>query len=512
MRSYRHLFWLLSICVVLTCCQKENGGETGGGTDKETPQKQKEETPEISFIEDPSFAEIRSVGENIQVEVSANAEIQVTAPEWIHQVVPTSKVATSRKLTFKIDPNHSGENRTGTVTLSNKEKSISFSVSQRWKTTIPDPNFEAFLLEHFDLNKDGVLIPSEVEKIVILDAEQLDESSAKEAFITLNITSLEGIQDFFNLEELRFRNNQVTEVDLSGNPKLRRLNCKQNQIASLDLSMCPNLEGLDCSENPLTSLNVTGCPKLTEIYCRTHQLTTLDVSQNPELLYLHCNDGQLTALDVSRNRKLYHFYCYSNALTTLDISNNPTIEHFRCDKNQLTTLHIAENSRLWYFHCAENQLSSLYVKNLSNLHTLGCYQNVLETLDFDDSPTFNYLIADNNPTLREVTFGNCPDLENIILNNGALMSLDVSTLPALQTLNVSCNLLNELDLRYNVNLTALIANQNPLTKVIISSGMNPSLYTDQNVTVETVPGPATPSTLKSMIKKPDTPVIDSVRL
>ena len=512
MRSYRHLLGLLSLCFALTCCQKEKDKEPERGPESETPQKQTEEAPEISFVNEPSSAEIRSVGESIQVEVSANDAIQVTAPEWIHQIISTSKASTATTLTFQIDPNHSGENRTGTVTLTNKDKSISFQVTQGWKTTVPDPNFDAFLLKQFDLDGDGVLVPSEVEQIVILNAEQLDESSQQETFISLNITSLEGIQDFMNLEELRFRNNQVTEVDLSGNPKLRRLNCKQNQITSLDLSMCPNLEGFDCSENPLTSLNVTGCPKLTEIYCRTHQLTTLDVSQNPELLYLHCNNGQLTALDVSHNKKLYHFYCHFNQIQTLDITNNSTIEHFRCDQNYLQNLYIAEDSRLWYFLCSENQLSFLPITNLANLHTLGCHHNPLLTLDFGDAPTLNYVIAHHNSLLQEVSFGNCPNLDNIYLNDGALTSLDVSTLPALTSLNVNNNRLSELDLRHNTILNVLFAEQNPLIKVIISSGMNPSLYIDENVEIETVPGPVSPSSLKSVIKRPDTPVIDSVYL
>ena len=48
---------------------------------------------------------------------------------------------------------------------------------------------------------------------------------------------------------LNCNHNQLTSLDVSGNPKLIDLGCSQNQLTSLDLRGIPSLGFLDCREN-----------------------------------------------------------------------------------------------------------------------------------------------------------------------------------------------------------------------------------------------------------------------
>ena len=81
---------------------------------------------------------------------------------------------------------------------------------------IPDANFKAYLLEHFDTNKDGDISLSEAKTI-----KEIDCSSR-------NINTLTGIEKFENLEKLNCANNNLGELELRYNKKLNRLVCTNN--------------------------------------------------------------------------------------------------------------------------------------------------------------------------------------------------------------------------------------------------------------------------------------------
>ena len=81
---------------------------------------------------------------------------------------------------------------------------------------IPDANFKAYLLESFDINKDGEISISEANAVVDIDCSNR------------NIKDLTGIQKFINLERLNCNNNLLEELELRYNKKLNRLVCTNN--------------------------------------------------------------------------------------------------------------------------------------------------------------------------------------------------------------------------------------------------------------------------------------------
>ena len=81
---------------------------------------------------------------------------------------------------------------------------------------IPDANFKAYLLEHFDTNKDGALSLSEAKAIKAIDCSGR------------SIRRLDAIEKFANLESLDCSNNQLDRIILLENKLLERLNCTDN--------------------------------------------------------------------------------------------------------------------------------------------------------------------------------------------------------------------------------------------------------------------------------------------
>ena len=188
----------------------------------------------------------------------------------------------------------------------------------------PDASFRSYLEKNVDTDGSGTLSDAEINDVVMLDLSGL------------LIYDLKGIEFFPVLSRLYCSNNQLSSLDLSGNPSLTRIACDDNQLSSLDVSKCTALEYLYCDSNQLTSLDASGCTELTELNCSYNQLTSLNPNSSTALTGLRCNNNQLTSLNVSNNTALTSLYCYSNQLTSLNVSNNTALTSLYCNSNLLT--------------------------------------------------------------------------------------------------------------------------------------------------------------------------------
>ncbi|WP_239257400.1 leucine-rich repeat domain-containing protein, partial [Listeria ilorinensis] len=230
-----------------------------------------------------------------------------------------------------------------------------------------------------------------------------------------------------NLKSLDCHSCQFTELNLNQSPNLTELYCYQNQLKELNLSQFVNLEVVDCFNNQLTELNVTNSPHLTELNCESNQLTELDVSQNPKLEYLTVNGNQLTQLDVSENPNLLNLFCIKNQITQLDLTHNPALTIVYAGENQFTNVDVTQCHELRQFECDANQLSSLDVSENPNLTYLYCVDNQLATLDVSQNPELSELYCSSNQ-LTSIDFGQNPGkYYALYLDDNQLQ--DFSTMP-----------------------------------------------------------------------------------
>ncbi len=91
------------------------------------------------------------------------------------------------------------------------------------------------------------------EEISFQEAKLFTERLSVE---NLGIEDLTGIEAFINIKNLSAFNNQLTQVELSKNTKLKQILLENNKLVALDISMLPGVEDLKIHTNNLNSLNV----------------------------------------------------------------------------------------------------------------------------------------------------------------------------------------------------------------------------------------------------------------
>ena len=109
-----------------------------------------------------------------------------------------------------------------------------------------DAAFQAYCVEHFDVNQNG--------EVSVKEAESVREISVS----TDEIESLKGIEYFPGLQKLSCFGTEtgglLTSLDLSHNPELKVLDCHGNLLSTLDVSANSQLTELDCTDNPLSRI------------------------------------------------------------------------------------------------------------------------------------------------------------------------------------------------------------------------------------------------------------------
>ncbi|WP_417856431.1 T9SS type A sorting domain-containing protein [Xanthomarina gelatinilytica] len=362
-----------------------------------------------------------------------------------------------------------------------------FSFSQAQIVNIPDANFKDALVNtncvdtdgdgfgdsDVDTNDDGEIQISEAETVLGLE------------LLSRNISSMQGIEAFSNLEYLRCQGNNLEGLDVSSLTNLIELWCHANDLTSLNVNGLTNLLTLDCSENVLTSLDVSSLTNLVTLNCRVNPISTLDVSYLYSLVELNCSYNNLISLDVSGLANLTELFCSGNDISTLNVSGLTNLEKLSCGQNQLTSLNIDGLPNLELLDCQLNNLTTLDVSGLTNLVTFSCAENELTFLDLSNSINLNYINCSRN----ELTTLNVNGLTNLdVLNceHNELTMLDVSSLTNLTSLDCDYNLLTTLDASNLININHLDCKGNQLITLFIKNNREEQLYIDENWDLEYV--------------------------
>ena len=138
-------------------------------------------------------------------------------------------------------------------------------------TNFPDGAFRQYVADNFDKDKDGAL-------------NQTERNAVKEIEISNSgCTSLQGLKYFSKLTDLFCSDNNLTELDVSENPELKRLICYNNSLTSLNLNKNTKLESLNCNKNKLTVLDLRENKSLWWLRCKNNCLTSLDLRNNPQI-------------------------------------------------------------------------------------------------------------------------------------------------------------------------------------------------------------------------------------
>lgn len=187
---------------------------------------------------------------------------------------------------------------------------------------------------------------------------------------------------------------------------------------------------LNCCKIPQIP-NFMRYPKLSKIkylFIHTNRLTNLDGLEfftNLEVLDISSN--KLTNLDALPNT-LEELVCFNNPLTKMP--NLPNLRRIICRDCKLD--YIPYYPLLTDIDCSNNRISK--IKLCNNLDRFICANNKLQYVNL--TPNIRILDLENNLIDNSILNINMPNLEELILNNTNISSIDPRKYPKLIVLEI----------------------------------------------------------------------------
>ena len=206
--------------------------------------------------------------------------------------------------------------------------------------SVPDSRFEQALIDRgYDFVLDGRIRTAPIANVTtieILDNMNISNIRGIEAFPNLqrlriihNQISSVDLSKNPNLTWVSFWDNKLTSIDVSSLYKLEYFGAGDNDIVTFDVSRNYNLNELDFG-------NTEGRAG----YGTTRGVTSIDISHNPKMRRLYMQNNRLTSLNISRNKLIEDVWAHDNKIESLDCSNNPNLSFIIMWNNNLRYLNI----------------------------------------------------------------------------------------------------------------------------------------------------------------------------
>lgn len=294
----------------------------------------------------------------------------------------------------------------------------------------PDANLKAKLLSATTSN---YVAGSNLGESVVIDSNANGEIEVAEALSisqlnigNAGISSLQGIENFTNLQELLCHNNNISSIaGLEVLPNLFRLTCAYNQFTTLDLSEFNGLD-INCSYNQIQQL-VLPTASLS-IDCSHNQLATIDLSTLNAIGTLDLSFNNLTNVVFNNPNNTLAGDLYlsfsNNPLTNIDFSalrndnlgieiegmniSNTLLTEVTLPQAYIRNLHINNNPSLQYLNLRND--GGAYTTDYSLENCLGCGIQIsnnpqLQVICVYENNTYNTLLTQlGNPNVNLTTY------------------------------------------------------------------------------------------------------------
>ena len=356
----------------------------------------------------------------------------------------------------------------------------------------PDANFRNFLLKK-PFGADGVLTSDEIANELYMEVYEK------------GITNLKGIEHFTALLELDCSHNQLTELDVSKNTRLKELYCEGNQIRGAQMDAL--IASLPVKEEKGFDFGVRdeGMPIADDNNITMEQVAAAKAKgwipqawDNVDENYYNYAGSDAASMGIvinSTNFPDYYFRRYllgedfgEDCVLTSEEAANATelfmVFEFICDltgieyftalkeldvsQNGLKSLDLSKNTALEELDCSDNGLVSLILPNSSTLVSLDCSENGLTALTIPAQLKLQSLDCSDNEAMTMLDLSACTTLEDLDCSNTNISSLDLSACKALEDLQCSETKLTSLSLVNNTALTYLYCNDIGLTSIDLS--------------------------------------------
>jgi hypothetical protein len=254
------------------------------------------------------------------------------------------------------------------------------------QTYVPDDNFETALIE---LGYDSGTLNDSVPTENIMGVVELNISEK-------GIADLTGIEDFTALEILRVEKNELTDIDLTGNPNLISANLGINALTELDISQNPMLETLVLQHNELTVLDISQNLNLRWLNMYSCKISAMDLSQNINLTSVTLSGNEINEIDVSNLLNLADLSVYTTNLSEIDVSQNLLLANLNVFNTNISEVDVSQNPSLTLLNVWRTEIRELDVTNNPALYYLYASETNLTDVDISSNPLLHHLWVNDN--------------------------------------------------------------------------------------------------------------------
>ena len=263
----------------------------------------------------------------------------------------------------------------------------------------------------------------------------------------------------------------MTALTVSNLPVLSSLSAKGNgSVLNIEITNNPSLPGIDLS----------GCAYVEEIDCSMNRkLSSLNVSGDVRLSRLTANDSSIEEIDLSTNGALDTVWMDNNKLTRFSAPLASSLKRLSLSGNELTSIDLTRNTLLKVLDVSSNNLVFIDLTKQTVMETIVCSSNLLT----DDSipgilaseriteikaasNNFTSFSVSGKKDLRDIDLSNCVVLKDITANNNeSLVSLNLASNIALETLNGANNALETVSITSASSLRDVDLGNNQITSL-----------------------------------------------
>ncbi len=283
------------------------------------------------------------------------------------------------------------------------------------------------------------------------------------------IINVNGLEKMVSLTNLELNDNDISEIDISTNTVLQSVYINDNKLESINSANHPSIKKIIATGNtPLVTVNVANTPTL-------------------ELLNIGRHGTLLSSVDVSGCTNLQFLYLSyftqgsekNSSLTELDLSDNVNLESLDAYGNNLSDKDIVVNNtklkrlHLGYANTGQgddlgNNFSEINLSNNTLLESVYLTYNKLESLDVTNLTNLKELVAPGND-LTSLDLSNNAKLEYLDLGQNHTCSNTNDLGDGYACSRIAGNAISFLDLSYNPLLSTLKLANNRLKSLDLSA-------------------------------------------
>ena len=360
--------------------------------------------------------------------------------------------------------------------------------------TILDSNFRKYLVNNYNAE--------EKDSKIKINTDSVDYIN----LYSINIKSIEGIENFNNLKYLNCEKTNISKLDLTNNLELMYLNCNETKIFNLDVTKNKKLKYLHCKNTNISKLDVTNNIELRYLRCDKTKIVELDLTNNIDLRFLDCEENSISKLDITKNTKLTELNFrdtkvsnivinnnkirwiaspiqlettkYTDLIvldfqgtftTKVDVTNNTELRYLHCEYTNISNLDVTKNTKLKGLYCDEVKISKLDVTNNTELEILFVDKTNITELDVTKNTELKVLSCVNT-NISELNVTNNTKLTELWCNNTKISELDLTkNTELIEYLGCNNTMISELDVTKNTKLIELHCDNTMISELDVTN-------------------------------------------